>query len=243
MPIYPNVLQHSLRKKINLVTQLTLNPLLVMKKQLQRRYYRLWWQQKHSITGHCHHFNELYAPINGFVLSQHARAQNDALQYIYGEINFYSFIQLLSTFPISANTVFYDLGSGIGKAVLAFAMVFRPKSSIGIECLAPLHIAACAQKQRALTLPIYRDLADKIIFQSGSFLDYDLTNATLIFINGSTFIGELWQKTSHHLNNLKPGTWVLSTSKPIDSSQFNVIRTTHLLLSFGFVTVYCQIRR
>ena len=68
-----------------------------------------------------------------------ARQKQDAIEYVYGEIEFLPFIALLSLDKPDSKTVFYDLGSGIGKAVLACAMVYPVHKSVGVELLPELY--------------------------------------------------------------------------------------------------------
>lgn len=69
-------------------------------------------------------FQNLYEDVDGYSISRKARVKMDAFAYTYGEIEFLSFIALLSLVKPNENSVFYDLGSGTGKAVIAAAMVY-----------------------------------------------------------------------------------------------------------------------
>ncbi|KTC94544.1 hypothetical protein [Legionella erythra] len=209
---------------------------------LKRRRRLRRWRQSLALPYHAKRFKALYQDVDGFALSRLSRANQDALEYVYGEIDFEPFIALLSLCRITAHTVFYDLGSGSGKAVLACAMVYSPKRSCGIELFTPLHEAA---EQRRLQLQAWPDYALKatcIEFKQADFLETDLKEADLIFINSTAFFGDYWRLIIRHLEQLKPGTQVVSTSKPLDSSAFNVQKTTSLQMSWGAVTAYLQDR-
>lgn len=58
--------------------------------------------------------------------------------YLYGEIDILNFIYILDKLNPNTEDVFYDLGSGAGKAVLTAATAFPFKKAIGIEIVPEL---------------------------------------------------------------------------------------------------------
>lgn len=192
------------------------------------------WKQALNLDQHLALFETLYAEVNGFYLSKQARSRQDALEYIYGEIDFLSFIALLSLTKPNANTVFYDLGSGVGKAVIACALVYPVKKSIGIELLPELHHSAkqCAQRLRQVRQAL------NIQFILNDFLEQNLEEATLIFINATTIIGPSWEKLCQHLNRLSKEPIIITTSKPLVSLVFTPKIKTIVQMSWGPVAAY-----
>lgn len=200
------------------------------------------WRRAFKLEVHLRHFQELYKRVDGFALSRQARAQNDAIEYIYGEIDFESFIALLSRFKLKAHSVFYDLGSGSGKAVIACAMVFNVRKSCGIELFQNLHHAAKRVQQGLSEFPEYYKVSKTLFFQHADFLEVSLQDATVVFINSSAFIGGYWVKISQYLERLPKGVIVFSTSKPILSKAYTLLYVTALKMSWGVVQVYVQQR-
>ncbi|WP_242602198.1 hypothetical protein [Legionella nagasakiensis] len=176
-------------------------------------------------------------------MSRKARENQDAMEYLYGEVDFISFIALLSCARPNKNTIFYDLGSGIGTAVLACTMVFHVKKSCGIELFSTLHNTALKQKENLRQTPGYATVARKIHFIHGDFLKTDFREATLIFINATAFIGDTWTALCQRLENVSPGTIIITTSKKIPSTVFSVMHATTVKMSWGLVTAYIQRRR
>lgn len=86
------------------------------------------------------------------------------MEYSYGEIEFFSFIALLSLINPNENTVFYDLGSGTGKAVIACGMVFPVQKSIGIELFPELYLHSCQQVEQLAAIKQYDTQAQKLSF-------------------------------------------------------------------------------
>ena len=209
---------------------------------LQKRMVIKHWYNSHAINKHQNNYQKLFRDINGFALSRQARATGDAIEYTYGEIDFVPFIALLSLVKPHINTVFYDLGSGTGKAVLACAMVFNVKKSCGIELFNALHQTALKQQQHLQQLPDYDIPANTIQFLNADFLDVDFSEATLIFMNATAFFGETWITNQQCLLKLNPGTIVITTSKKLSLDIFRIIKTTTVQMSWGPVRAYVQQR-
>lgn len=207
----------------------------------QQRIYR--WEKNLKIPQHAANFHSLYEQMNGFSLSRQARKHNDALDYIYGEIDFTSFIALLSLVKPNSHSIFYDLGSGIGKAVVACAMVYPVRKSVGIELLPALHQAASQQKEQLAADSAYLSSAEKIDFILGDFLTIDLHEANLIFINSSTLFGTTWDNLCALLDTLPHAHTLITTSKPLKSTVFSLQITTQVQMSWGVVPAYIHIKK
>lgn len=200
------------------------------------------WYKHLQLKKHASVYQALYKDVNGFILSQKARLKQDALEYSYGEISFISFIALLSCAKPDKHAIFYDLGSGTGHTVLACAMVFNVKQSCGIELFSPLHETALIQKNRLSQIQGYKTRTNNIHLVHGDFLTVDFHDATIIFINTTTFIGEIWNKLKQKLINTKPDTIIITTSKCLASEAFELLRVTTVQMSWGLVDAYIQRR-
>lgn len=200
------------------------------------------WKKALKLGKHQAAYEHLFSQVDGFALSRQARSEHDALEYIYGEIDFISFIALLSLTKPDHTTVFYDLGSGTGKAVLACAMVFKVRESHGIELFASLHNAASQQQQSLSCLSDYTETAKTVHFTHGSFLHADLSKATLIFINATGFFGATWDAISQRLEQSTCDLTVITTSKRLNSTSFSIIKITPIQMSWGIVNAYIQRR-
>ena len=203
-----------------------------------RLFAKYRWYRSLDLKKHQKNFDALFQGINGFALSQLARKKEDAMEYTYGEIEFLPFIALLSLVKPDQNTVFYDLGSGTGKAVLACAMVYPIKKSCGIELFDELHQSACEQKNHMQTIQDYQQKAQAIDFICNNFLNADFSDATLIFINATALFGQTWDDLIQRLRQLKTGTLILTTSKKLPSDAFEIKKATRIQMSWGVVRVF-----
>ncbi len=201
------------------------------------------WQKSLNLQEHAQAFRQLYTDANGFLLSQDARREHDAMEYAYGEIEFLSFIALLSLINPDENTVFYDLGSGIGKAVLACSMVFPVRKSTGIELFPELYLDACKRVRQLAAMNNYTEHAKKIQFVLNDFLEANLDDATLVFINSTAFFGPTWEKLCIKLDHLPHLNTVITTSKTLSCTHFTVTACTKVEMSWGIVSAYIHTRK
>lgn len=211
----------------------------IYKNQIKKNKIKRW-SQSLNLEHHAEVFKNLFSRTDGFLLSRQARQEGDAFDYTYGEIEFFSFIALIALTHPDENTQFYDLGSGIGKATIACAMVFDLKKSCGIELFTNLYEAALELKKDLEQIPGYEHSTKYIEFIHDDFLKVDLSEATLIFINSTAFIGELWEKISQKLAEVAVGATIITISKKLSSNAFVVKRTTLVNMSWGIATAYIQ---
>lgn len=216
--------------------------LLLWRPYLKKKYKRHRWMHALNLKQHHRVFNDIYADVNGFTLSKSARAQHDAIELTYGEIEFTSFIALIAMTKPSTKSRFYDLGSGVGKPIMASAMVFDMASYCGIERLEPLHQAACLVTERLSTFPAYTEKVKKITWLNDDYAHIDLSAASLIFINATALFGEVWAHLNHQLQTqTSKGTIIITTSKPLlPSMPHRLIKSTVIHVSWGVINAYIQ---
>ncbi len=198
------------------------------------------WYHSLNLPQHLATHQHLYQTVDGFALSKRARLIGDAMEYTYGEIDFVSYIALLSLTNPNPSTVFYDLGSGIGKAVIASAMVFKMQKCCGIELFELLHQQALHQLTLLKEMPDYRDKADIIQFIHKDFLLADFNDATLIFVNATAYFGETWERLMLRLKQMSSETLIITTSKKLPPDAFTLLSTTTVRMSWGLVSAYIQ---
>lgn len=202
------------------------------------------WSHHLNINEHALVFQRLYQHSNGFLLSKAARkGQEDALEYTYGEIQFHSFIALLSLAKPDRQTVFYDLGSGTGKAVLACAMVYPVQHSVGIELFPELYFCACERRTELAHQAGYKKQAAAISFIQGNFLTTDLADATLIFINSSALFGTAWDELCQRLTHLPQLNAVITMSKPLKTPGFILTIRTQVEMSWGIASAFVHFKK
>ncbi len=169
----------------------------------------------------------------------------------YGEIDFSSFYKILRRLGPCRNKIFYDLGSGTGRAVIEARLVMDFAKCKGIEILKPLHDAAVIVNDRflehkrsllALTKDGDMSLVEGSITDISSDVSCNWTDGDIVFANSTCFDKNLIDEISEIGDRLKPGSIFITFTKGLTSSAFELIDKSRLKMSWGPATVYIQRR-
>ncbi|TYZ62281.1 hypothetical protein PybrP1_011400 [[Pythium] brassicae (nom. inval.)] len=186
-----------------------------------------------------------YGPEYGKELSAEARKSENLIKssYIYGEILFFPFADAIRwvapTLPEHA--VFYDLGSGTGKAVIAASLLHPFDQAIGIELLEPL--VACADKRKDALARCGNPFQTDIEFLHASLLTTSWDKGDVVFCHGTCFSDKEWAEISLAAEKLRQGAYFLSTSHVLQSALFEVVRSYNFKMSWGTATLFVHRRR
>lgn len=148
----------------------------------------------------------------------------------YGEITFAAVEQLADHLALGPGDVFYDLGSGVGKAVLQLAMTRPLRRVVGLE-LSPsrhLHASAALARARADGKLVARACA----FVHGDILDAPLADATVAYTCSTAFSDSFMRKLVRKLAALRPGLRFVTTRHPIVRHGF--VETAELRLDMSW---------
>lgn len=102
---------------------------------------------------------------------------------LYGETGYDEIQKMINHFKSYFNneTVFYDLGSGLGKIVLHIGLECNPKKSCGIEYSKERH-------EKAIEIMKTHNIQNEnISFINKSILECDISDATFIYIDNTDF--------------------------------------------------------
>lgn len=165
-------------------------------------------------------------------------------EFIYGEIDFLSFYTILERTSPSTKDVFYDLGSGSGKAVLSAILFFNVNKSIGIELLPPLYEQSNTQLEKAIQQfqqhddeKEYLPQMERVQFINDSFLHYDFGDADIIYVAATCLSDPTWNELISRMAGLKPGSRIIVTTRMIHHKQFESIYQGVELMSWGLCPV------
>lgn len=166
-------------------------------------------------------------------------------EFIYGEIDFLSFYTILERTSPSTKDVFYDLGSGSGKAVLSAILFFNVNKSIGIELLPPLYEQSNTQLEKAIQQfqqhdddeKEYLPQMERVQFFNDSFLYYDFGDADIIYVAATCLSDPTWNELISRMAGLKPGSRIIVTTRMINHEQFESIYQGVELMSWGLCPV------
>ncbi len=189
-------------------------------------------------------FDGLYAEVDGYSLSALARGK---LNYsdktlTYGEVIPESFYKILSETQPKKGEIFYDLGSGTGKAVFLAALFFDFSRSVGIEILEDLHQAArriLLRYNQEIKKSLPSEKQKQVIdFIKTNFFDFDFSDGDVIFAHCTCLYDQMMEALSQKLEGLKKGTRVITTTKTLSSCQFIQRKVEAFQMGWGKSTVY-----
>lgn len=171
--------------------------------------------------------------------------------FTYGEVMYFSFLNLLHFAKLRQGEIFYDLGCGSGKAVFIAALCFDLQKACGIEFLPGLYQLAKSQLTHAkdwikqhdqLTQQEWLKRIASIQFIHDDFLNVDIADADVVFINATCLHYDVWQSLLKKLNTLKIGSRVIVTTKSIVMDHFKLIYENPAQMSWGesYVRIYVK---
>lgn len=101
----------------------------------------------------------------------------------YGEVTRKGVEMLVEHFKeyFNENTIFYDLGSGMGKMVMHIALKYPVKAAYGIELSKERHAAALMLRKK------YAAGSKNIFFQNRSIQQTTLHNASVVYLDNTSF--------------------------------------------------------
>ncbi|CAK94898.1 unnamed protein product (macronuclear) [Paramecium tetraurelia] len=141
--------------------------------------------------------------------------------------------------------VFYDLGSGIGKSVIAASLMHQFDICKGIEFLHSLHEQACklkqeVEKQKSLIEEEMEQIGikdyhqPKIEFINGDFQELDWSDGTFLFASTTCFEPDLMNQLSKKAEDLKEGSYFITVTKTLEPQTcWDLIKSIQVQLSWG----------
>ena len=187
---------------------------------------------------------KLYKSVDGMRISLDERNRLDisSSDLTYGEINPVTFADMLEVVEPKPGEVFYDLGSGAGKAVFTAALLNDWSKCAGVELLPGLFEASNKLLKEFQNMPeVQKNFPDRnfpIEFIQEDFLKADFTDANVIFLHATTFGPMIWDPLMVKMRDLKRGTRVIVNTKQLDSTYFDKIAEDLRVMGWGESTVF-----
>jgi len=189
-------------------------------------------------------FDKLYEDVNGHSISIQGRDnhQYESKSFVYGEIMSESFYDILSHIHPNPSQIFYDFGSGTGKAVMLGHLLFGFTKSKGIEFVDSLYDTSIhimnRYEQEIRPLQADNPISGSIEFTLGSVLDFNTDDADIVFMNSTCFQEDLMDAIDEKLKTLKPGSHIITLSKSLKSPEYNQDSHQRYDFSWGEATVF-----
>ena len=152
----------------------------------------------------------------------------------YGEVTKQSTNAIVNQLKehFNEDTVFYDLGCGLGKMVIHIGLQYNPKKSCGIELSKERIKGALDIKEK------YCKEYNNITFIEGDFFSNDFSDATVVYLDNTVMSHEVTKKI---VDNLKKGCLFICRKKP-DFNKFIRVSKDDLITTYGYKTIYYLIK-
>lgn len=130
---------------------------------------------------------QLYRRVDGFDIprAQERLIERTRSSSTYGEIMPSATLQLIEALDLQPHDTFVDLGSGVGKVVLAAALASKVGTAIGVELAPDRHTAATRVLEVAVDLGLVD--SDVVKLRAEDILRTNLDEATVIYTCSTAF--------------------------------------------------------
>jgi SAM-dependent methyltransferase len=190
-------------------------------------------------------FNHLYGHINGYGVSNAARAKSgqNTEKLLYGELPFETWQQIVERAAPKSDGIFFDLGSGTGRIIIASYLLFSFRKSIGIELLEGLHNKALEVKDdfdKVVKPQVEKYISGReLTFINDNIFNIDLGEADFVFMNHPFKEGDDFARLEEKfLNELKPGTKIVTTIRALQNTMFKHLGKETYKFSWGDSTAH-----
>jgi hypothetical protein len=171
---------------------------------------------------------------------------NNNREFIYGEIDLLAFLHIIEKAEPKNGDIFYDLGSGSGKAVFAAALYFDFKMCSGIELMNVLYDKSLTRlseakdlsKNRVLPQETYSQKLSKIRFLKNDFLAHDFSDANIIYVAATCLSDDTFRDLMNKICRTEIGTRVIVATRKISHDAFELVDDSVELMGWGL----CHVR-
>jgi SAM-dependent methyltransferase len=164
-----------------------------------------------------------------YILKERQPFGYNKFNFAYGETPYSIGRLIVDKAGITADDVVYDLGCGRGK-FLFFMNLYTGAKCIGVDLL-----------------PIYINTANKIVeklslrgieFFQEDIQNVDLYTASVVMIHGTTFNMDIHESVEEKIDQLKPGSRLISVSVPYHHPKLELLYKETYLFSWGKGTAF-----
>ena len=167
-----------------------------------------WRQEERAIKDYL---QLIYAEVCGFSDASVDHHDN----YTYGETTWTGVSKIIEHLSLNERDIFYDFGSGVGKVTTQFFANSPVREAYGVELGEMRYrdsVASLKTFKKDLPL-LFADKARKIKFINDSFLNVDLSKATVLYACSTCFSDTLLRKMAIMANKAPKLRYVISLSE------------------------------
>jgi len=192
-------------------------------------------------------FKELFNSISGSELSNIERKKKNLVssEFTYGEIEYPYFVALLKMVAKGTGGVFWDLGCGTGKPLIAAALGSHSFSKIcGVELLEGLCNAAKKVVEEYIQKAIYNNIDTKERLESlftvvqNDMLKVDWSDGDVIYAASICFPEELLKALCEKGKLLKKGARIITLKNWEEPKYYKVLHCLRVKMTWGKNRIY-----
>jgi hypothetical protein len=162
---------------------------------------------------------------------------------VYGEIDFEGFRKLLQCLPPPVSHgegIFYDIGSGSGKAVFTARFTGDFDQCVGIELLPNLHQLATSVNSLYKILYRHKLKWQTVAFHCADLMEYDWSDGTVVYAPSLLFDDAMMACISTKAQDLQQGAYLISLKRfaAMDPTAFEIIQEAVFPMSWGSANIY-----
>ncbi|HEX8823337.1 MAG TPA: SAM-dependent methyltransferase [Archangium sp.] len=184
-------------------------------------------------------FEQLYSGFSGYDVARQEKERLGLQEAAttYGEVVPPAFLEVVREATPKEGEVFFDLGSGTGKATFLAALAFPFGRVVGIELLPGLGdtarkvLSRYDAEVRPRLSPEHQN--QRIEFIDGDFLQQDFSVADVVFAHGTCYGHELIEQLTHKLKELKPGARVIMAGHTLSSPELAFVKMKVMKTDWG----------
>lgn len=181
--------------------------------------------------------NEIYKNVDPMKVSINYRESHNlnSKNFVYGEVVLPDFLKILEFVKLNENDIFYDLGSGSGKAVISSFLYKNPKLSIGIEYIPDL-VGIANSALRKLEEKFNQKI-NNVKFINEDIRNYDFSDGNVFFLHCTTWEEELMENVEKTLIKSQKGSRIITVTKQLKNKFFKNFKTGYYKFTWGTATV------
>lgn len=196
-------------------------------------------------------YDKIFQGINGYsisLLERDIKKNTNKIfeDILYGEVSLELLYALYVLPPVNEyiqdKKIFYDLGSGIGNAVISSYLTGNFDKCIGIELLDSLYENSLIAKKRLVEID--KKAENKINFIHDNILNVNFSDADLILFCCPTKDEKLRKKMEEKFNILKKGSIILSLIHKFENNKnFELLNAKMVRVAWGETPLFTYIKK
>lgn len=174
-------------------------------------------------------FKRYWSKLSPFyIFKQRQNYDYQKSNFYFGEMSYPTAEKIAEIAGITKKDAVFDLGCGRGK-FLFFTALYTGARCVGIDLL-PIYITNAVEIAEKLQIP-------RLDFFQKDMLKVDISNASVVFIHGTTFSQQVHWELAEKVETMKSGSRLISVSVKYKNPRLELFEKKKMLLGWGRTAV------